>query len=777
MPIQTNSARDRLALLIATSDYSDPALRQLRAPGRDASDLAEILSAPQIGGFSVQKLINARYGEILEAIDEFYADRHPDDQLLIYLSCHGVLDQRGRLYYAATNTRAHRLAATAVGAGWLNERLGDCRARSQIVILDCCHSGAFAGNTKGHPQLDLERRFKPGGRGRIVLTASRATEYSFEGGKPSGVGVRSVFTRAIVEGLRTGDADRDRDGLITVTDLYQYVYDRVRAAEPRQTPELWTYGAEGEMLLARSVRGAIVEPIPLPEDLRVTLESPRPRVRESGVAELAELLDTARPGLALSARQALQHISDKDNPQVSAVARVALNAIRGMAAREVRQELAKRDQHGQTDRAAGQILPGALRATSAVPAAPRQTHRSRPRPRKPPIVGKARRPSLLLPVSRQQLRIWLLVLITIPTAMVMAYGGDRAEAASHDADNYQRISQLAMLGGDVTELAQAMENERDITAGYIAAGRPTSGKSVVQTQWDTTDRWANTVRITANAITTAYPASTRVKAAAVIARISDLQGLRAAALASEIPAQPVITDYSHAIADLFALNDEIAQGSANSALTDSVRTLGSLSRMKDQASQQRGILYAALIARRFELGALDAFTAARSQEAADLAAFQMSATVPESQRFSDTVTGPQVDAALSMEQEAVLRASTAPLLIGTTGNAPPSQQWYSAMSDTINRMRQVEKDEVSSIVAQSRTLHNDATRSTLVNGVIVLPFVALALVGSTWALRTHRIVDKPFSQRPGQNGHGDDRSNPLSTGKMAVRGGPRSPSA
>ena len=147
--------------------------------------------------------------------------------------------------------------------------------------------------------------------------------------------MQSVFTQAIVEGLRTGDADRDKDGLITVTDIYHHVYDRVRAAEPRQTPELWTYGGEGDVLLAYSVRGAVIEPVALPEDLRVTLESPRPGVRETAVAELAELLDVARPGLALSARHALQQISDEDIPRVAAVARVALEASQGTAAREV----------------------------------------------------------------------------------------------------------------------------------------------------------------------------------------------------------------------------------------------------------------------------------------------------------------------------------------------------------------------------------------------------------------------------------------------------------
>jgi outer membrane protein assembly factor BamB len=332
----------RLALLVATSAYNDPDLKQLRAPGHDADQLAEVLRNPRIGGFDVQVLINPVSGEVQEGIEDFCTDRHPGDQLLIYLSCHGVLDSYGRLYYAAANTRRQRLAATAVAAAWLNERLEDCRARRQILVLDCCHSGAFAKGAKGDAGLALQERFEPHGRGRVVLTASRSTEYSFEGGQATGEGVPSVFTHAIVNGLRTGDADRDRDGLITVTDLYQYVFESVRAAEPRQTPELWTYGAEGNLLVAHSVRGAVIEPEPLPEDLRTTLESPRRRVRETAVAELADLLDTAAPGLALTARRVLERVAEEDHPQVAALAGIAVGAAAGTSADLVRRELTER---------------------------------------------------------------------------------------------------------------------------------------------------------------------------------------------------------------------------------------------------------------------------------------------------------------------------------------------------------------------------------------------------------------------------------------------------
>ena len=347
MPTRDELGR-RLALIVASSDYRDPTLRQLRAPGHDASDLAEVLSDPAIGMFDVRTFMDAPSDQLLRGIAQFCRQAGPGDLLLVYLSCHGVLDDRGRLYYATANTEHSLLSATAVSAQWLSEQLDDCRARQKILVLDCCHSGAFAKGSKGDTALALKDRFS--GRGKIVLTASGATEYSFEDANVVGEGVRSVFTRAVVDGLRTGEADRDKDGLVTANDLYHHVYDTVRAAEPRQTPKLWVFGAEGDLLVAHSPRGPIVEPAALPEDLRLTLENPRLVIRESGVKVLAELLDHAEPGLALTARQTLQRIREEDHPRIAALARAAHDADHGDAVTQLEaQEHARRE----AERAAG----------------------------------------------------------------------------------------------------------------------------------------------------------------------------------------------------------------------------------------------------------------------------------------------------------------------------------------------------------------------------------------------------------------------------------------
>jgi WD40 repeat protein len=76
----------------------------------------------------------------------------------------------------------------------------------------------------------------------------------------------SVFTAAVVAGLRTGAADRDRDGEVTVDELYDYVYDSVREQTPSQTPEK---GGEtrGKLIVAWSPHAKLpsAEPAAAPE--------------------------------------------------------------------------------------------------------------------------------------------------------------------------------------------------------------------------------------------------------------------------------------------------------------------------------------------------------------------------------------------------------------------------------------------------------------------------------------------------------------------------------
>jgi methyl-accepting chemotaxis protein len=327
----------------------------------------------------------------------------------------------------------------------------------------------------------------------------------------------------------------------------------------------------------------------------------------------------------------------------------------------------------------------------------------------------------------------LIALIAIPTVVAMAFAGLRVTAAAGSAANFGRSAQLAALGQQVTGLAQAMEDERDLTANFIAADRPAADRPALQRQYAVTDAWAQRVGAQMRDVGGAFPAQTQTDAAAVMARIADLRNLRSYAAAGHAPALAVITNYSLALADLFTFDDAIAQQAGSAGLVGRVRTLGSLSRMKDQASQQRAILEAALASRQFQPGTLDALTAAQAQQAADLASFGTAATLAESQALGNTVAGRPVDLARALEQRAIVLGSGGRRLeLGPRA----SQQWYSNMSYTIGRMRQAERQLSSAIVRQANALHQGAMRSLMLTAAVAAAVLIIVLLATVVIARS-----------------------------------------
>ena len=154
--------------------------------------------------------------------------------------------------------------------------------------------------------------FEGKGYGRVVLTASDATQFAWEGDKVIGETDNSLFTHYLVEGLE-GDADIDGDGHITVDELYDYAYEKVRLATPKQTPSKFSNKQQGEIVMRQGIRIEDIKPIPLPADLMEEIEDKRTYIREPAVQRLVKLLNSKNLGLAHSAREALEQIAENDD--------------------------------------------------------------------------------------------------------------------------------------------------------------------------------------------------------------------------------------------------------------------------------------------------------------------------------------------------------------------------------------------------------------------------------------------------------------------------------
>ncbi|GLW34985.1 caspase family protein [Actinoplanes regularis] len=303
----------RLALLIATYQYEDPEFRQLTAPAHDAEALAAVLRDPDIAGFEVTTLVNEPYHRVGEAIGALYRDRCHDDLTLLYFTGHGMKDDDGRLYLAMTNTRRDGLLFTGIAAEQIDQAMDGCVSRQKVLVLDCCYSGAFPADriAKADTAVNTFKQFRS--RGRTVLTASDATQYSFEGNQVRGQAVQSVFTRYLVAGLRDGSADLDGDGDITLDELYTYVHDRVVAEMPQQRPKKQST-VEGRAVIAKNVNWT------LPVYLSHVLASPIANVRLSSLDGLDHLYRIGNDTVRARVTEEIRRLADDDSRAVTTAA-------------------------------------------------------------------------------------------------------------------------------------------------------------------------------------------------------------------------------------------------------------------------------------------------------------------------------------------------------------------------------------------------------------------------------------------------------------------------
>ncbi len=311
----------RKALIVATDEYHDPKLTRLSAPATDARDLAEVLRDEAVGCFEVQTVLNRPSHEVELAIAEFFGSGRFGDTLLAHFSCHGVKSPSGELYFATTDTNlsdAFKLKVTGVPSALVRDAMEDSRASLILCLVDCCYSGAFVKLAKAADTVDLTERL--GGKGRAVITASTSLQLALDGEEEP-----SLFTHAVIEGLRSGEADRDLDGLVSLDELYSFVHDRVTSRNPNQTP-VRSFDVQGDVYVARRST-PVTQPAPLDADLLADARSLAKHRRRGAVNGLAEVLREGHPGRSLAARKELQRMAAEDDSMtVQADARAALDA-------------------------------------------------------------------------------------------------------------------------------------------------------------------------------------------------------------------------------------------------------------------------------------------------------------------------------------------------------------------------------------------------------------------------------------------------------------------
>jgi len=335
-------------------------------------------------------------------------------------------------------------------------------------------------------------------------------------------------------------------------------------------------------------------------------------------------------------------------------------------------------------------------------------------------------------------------LIIIPTVAAIALGGVRIQSARDTAANFAQVEQLAVLGNDITLLAESTENERDLTVGYISDTEDSDTSAAsgllaeMKKQYAITGSRLAVAEKQAATIGPAYPSVARAGLSSALSRVAALPDLRAFAHTGLSPLDMNIF-YSNIISTMLDFDDEIGVGSSNAQLAQTVTSLSALAQAEDDASQQRAILYSVLLQGQFGISGLQTLLTAQSDQSSNESVFEsesanlpsytpgsgFSSALTEFQQFNNVVAGPDVDEAQSIEQDAIIDGDNG---TSPTASGSDAATWFSDMTTTMADLRQVEGNELDSITAQASTLHSDAEGSEVLTGAVVLLLLLIVLV-------------------------------------------------
>jgi signal transduction histidine kinase len=346
----------------------------------------------------------------------------------------------------------------------------------------------------------------------------------------------------------------------------------------------------------------------------------------------------------------------------------------------------------------------------------------------------------------------LFAVIALALVMGLVFGGFQVATAEGNATQYGRVLLLARLGQQDTILIQDLQNERDDALGQTAA----SGPGNLTALRDATDAEAAQVLTLAAGVDGSYPANIQASVAAARSQVSagGLATLRAEVgtlvprnvHGGAIDGLAVVLDYQPSVSDLITLNDELAQGTADSGLAIDARELNLLSLAKDQSSQQRGLFFNSFTQQFFSNGVLQALVSAQSAELSDESAF-MSAATPAGQRaFNATVAGAGVKEVKRVEDfffidgddqepQPFISPNISQASVGFTVAQAPSA-WYQAATEKLNEMQAVEQGIAQDSVTRAQSLRQGAQESALSTALIVAVVLLLVLSAALLVARS-----------------------------------------
>ncbi|WP_181766986.1 nitrate- and nitrite sensing domain-containing protein, partial [Streptomyces albidus (ex Kaewkla and Franco 2022)] len=339
------------------------------------------------------------------------------------------------------------------------------------------------------------------------------------------------------------------------------------------------------------------------------------------------------------------------------------------------------------------------------------------------------------PGSRVALRNWristrLVSLLALPVVAATTLGALRIQDSLGNVDQLEDMKLLTEMTEQATELASALQEERDRSAGPLVSTGDAKDDTVVGPREKTDQSFQAFKEATAE-----IDGSDKVMAGVqstvldITRQLGAINEVRKRAYDNPASVSQTVNSYNQLIESLLSLSQDMAQATNNSEMIQSTRALASFSTAKEYASIQRAIISAGLARKGGpELSESDRLygKAASDTEGASLGSFSQIYGVEGAAELTKPLDGGVVNITLADKyRDRVLNNED-----GITSENRSYPDWYDQDRSKIDEMAKIESTLLSQMEQQARELRSDAQRDAFINGAVILLVLGISLVGA-----------------------------------------------
>ncbi|MEU6668717.1 nitrate- and nitrite sensing domain-containing protein [Streptomyces sp. NPDC046727] len=343
--------------------------------------------------------------------------------------------------------------------------------------------------------------------------------------------------------------------------------------------------------------------------------------------------------------------------------------------------------------------------------------------------------------SRLALRNWristrLVSLLALPVVAATSLGALRINQSMDDIQQLDNMKLLTDMTKQATELATALQDERDQSAGPLAHGGLKSNDYQIKGFQQKTDRARENFLDASEQIDAASKdgnlQGVRDALVGLANQLDDLAKIRKSAYASKTNASQTVESYHRLITQLISLSQDMAEASSNPEMISRTRALAAFSTAKEYASVQRAMIAAALPAITSTKGDLSENDrlygqSAYESENSELAIFRKIYASQNAEELLKPIDegNPTIEAADTYAKRSFESPDGLQQL-----PARSYKDWVDDSSTKLEQMEKIEHTLLEEMEQKARELKSATQQDAIISGALILLVLGVSLVGA-----------------------------------------------